>query len=129
MSLTPRLSRKLHDTLGSDAAEDLVSWMQERESYHGDLRAETQLGFAKLDARLGELRETMRADIAELRQQMEARSAELRLEMGLDRESSRVAMTDLRREIAQRSSDLIKWSFLFWVGAVGAIAALAGVLR
>jgi hypothetical protein len=25
--------------------------------------------------------------------------------------------------------DLIKWSFVFWVGAVGAIAALAGVLR
>jgi hypothetical protein len=27
------------------------------------------------------------------------------------------------------NGDLIKWSFVFWVGAVGAIAMLAGVLR
>jgi hypothetical protein len=35
----------------------------------------------------------------------------------------------LARKLEQRSADLMKWSFLFWVGAVGAIAALAGVLR
>jgi hypothetical protein len=32
-------------------------------------------------------------------------------------------------KLEQRTADLIKWSFVFWVGAVGAIAALAGVLR
>ena len=111
MSVTPRLSRKLHETLGNEAAEDLVSWMQERETHHGDLGAEMQFGFAKLETSLVELRETMRADIAELRQQVEVRAAEL------------------RQEMAQRASDLIKWSFLFWVGAVGAIAVLAGVLQ
>jgi hypothetical protein len=31
--------------------------------------------------------------------------------------------------IERRSSDLIKWSFAFWVGAVGAIAALAEALK
>lgn len=122
MSLTPRLSRKLHDTLGDEAAEDLVSWMQERESYHGDLRAEMRAGFAKLDARLGDLRETMRADIAEFRETTRADIAELRQQM-------EAGDAGLRQEMVQRSADLIKWSFLFWVGAVGAIAALAGVLR
>lgn len=89
MSVTPRLSRKLHETLGDEAAEDLVSWMEERDTKHGDLRG----------------------DIAELGHQM------------------RVMTAELRQEIAQRASELIKWSFVFWVGAVLAIAALAGVLR
>ncbi len=35
----------------------------------------------------------------------------------------------LEAKIEQRTADLMKWSFLFWVGAVAAIAALAGVLR
>jgi len=30
--------------------------------------------------------------------------------------------------VEKRSADLIKWSFVFWVGAVAAIAMLAGVL-
>jgi hypothetical protein len=30
--------------------------------------------------------------------------------------------------IEKRSADVIKWSFVFWVGAVAAIAMLAGVL-
>ena len=113
-----------------------MSWMQERESHHGDLRTEMQLGFARQDARMVELRETIRADIAELRQQMEARGADRERRWGSTGRTSRTTMADLRQEmadlrheIAQRASDLIKWSFLFWVGAVGAIAALAGVLR
>jgi hypothetical protein len=28
-----------------------------------------------------------------------------------------------------RFNDLLKWSFVFWVGAVGAVAALTGMLR
>jgi hypothetical protein len=63
MAITARLSHKLHQTLGDEAAEDLVNWMQ----------------------------------------QVDAQRAEF--------------------------GDLIKWSFVFWVGAVGAIAMLAGVLR
>lgn len=36
---------------------------------------------------------------------------------------------DIRVQVSQVKSDLIAWSFVFWVGAVGAIAALAGVLK
>ncbi|HYU09695.1 MAG TPA: hypothetical protein VEK77_09975 [Gemmatimonadales bacterium] len=41
----------------------------------------------------------------------------------------RQEMAGLETKLERRFGDLIKWSFVFWVGAVGAIAALAGVLR
>jgi len=53
----------------------------------------------------------LRAELAEFRQQMAA------MEMRLS------------GQIADVKSDLMKWSFVFWCGAVAAIAALAGVLR
>lgn len=122
MSVTPRLSRKLHETLGDDAAEDLVSWMQDRETHHGDLRAEMQVGFARVDARFSELRETLRGDIAELRQEMIAGNAALRHEITTGVAALRHAMSDTKAE-------LMKWSLLFWIGAVGAIAGLAFAVR
>ena len=61
--------------------------------------------------------EAMREDHRELR----ADFAELKQEM-------RVGFARLETVIEKRSADLIKWSFVFWVGAVAAIAMLAGVL-
>ena len=52
----------------------------------------------------------LRADIAELRQEMQ------------------VGFAALETRFERRFGDLIKWSFVFWVGAVAAIAMLAGVL-
>ena len=53
----------------------------------------------------------LRADIAELRQEMQ------------------VGFARLETRFERRFGDLIKWSFVFWVGAVGAIAMLARALR
>ena len=55
-------------------------------------------------------------------------------------DSIRAAIADLRQEVVKGlhavdkrietvKSDLIGWSFVFWVGAVTAIAVLAGVLK
>jgi hypothetical protein len=41
--------------------------------------------------------------------------------------SERIHQVELR--VAESKADLIRWSFVFWVGAVAAVAALAGVLR
>jgi hypothetical protein len=60
---------------------------------------------------LDQLRAEVRADIAELRQEMQ------------------VGFARLETRFERRFGDLIKWSFVFWVGAVAAIAMLAGVLR
>jgi hypothetical protein len=57
----------------------------------------------------------LRAELAEFRQQMATQMAAMEMRLGA--------------QIADVKSDLMKWSFLFWCGAVAAIAALAGVLR
>ena len=64
----------------------------------------------------------MRGDIAELRHAIAAEQAALRKDMAEGFGTLRVQLADVR-------ADLMKWSFAFWVGAVLAIAALAGVLR
>jgi hypothetical protein len=69
-----------------------------------ELRELNELNYARFDARFNELRHDMQAGFAQLESRIEAK-------------------------IEQRTADLMKWSFVFWVGAVGAIAVLAGVLR
>ena len=83
------------------------SGFAQTESGFAAVRQEMQSGFAGSDAKLAALHEEMRVGFSDLRQEM------ARLEARLER----------------RIGDLIKWSFVFWVGAVGAIAMLAGVLR
>lgn len=99
MSYSHRLSDSLRRALGEDAAEDMVSWMEDLEG-RADLRGD-----------MAELRQQVRDDIAGLRQEIR----------GVD--------AALRQEIAHAKYDLIKWSFVFWVSAVMSVAALARVLR
>jgi hypothetical protein len=125
MPVTPRLSRKLRQTLGEEAAEDLVNWMQQVDVQRAELRELHELTFARFDGRLAEARQEMRAELAE----MKAGFAELRQEMQRGLAELHQEMGRLETKLEQRTADLIKWSFVFWVGAVGAIAMLAGVLR
>ena len=90
------MSRKLQETLGVEAGEELVTWMSNVDD--------------------------LRADVAELRHAMDVRFSGL--ESRMDRLEGRIEAL-----IERRTADLLKWSFVFWVGAVGAIAALAGVLK
>lgn len=71
----------------------------------------------------------IRGDIAELKQMvlaMEANFKQSALAMEL-RLTEKIVALDAR--ISEKYAGLLKWSFVFWVGAVAAIAALAGVLR
>ena len=110
MAITPRLSRKLTKVLGEEA-EDLVTWMD------------------RVDPQRDESRETIRADIAELRQHTDAAMADLREEMRVGFATLRQEMALMEARFERRFSDLIKWSFVFWVSAVGAIAMLARALH
>ena len=97
------MSRKLQDALGVEAGEELVTWMSNVDD--------------------------LRADVAELRHEMDRRFTVVDARfVALE---SRMEQNTLRLEalIERRSADLIKWSFVFWVSAVGAIAALAGILK
>jgi len=62
--------------------------------------------------------ESVRGDLAELRHEMQ---------LGFAKVDARFAQ--LEKAIEARAADLIKWSFVFWVGAVAAIALLARALR
>ena len=96
MPVPSHVARKLREVLGTEAGEDLVTWMDETTA--------------------------VRADVAELRHEMQVGFA--RIEAHVDR-----TRADLATEIERSKADLMKWSFVFWCGAVAAIAALAGVLR
>ena len=139
MPIPTRLSRKLHQTLGEEAAEDLVNWMQQVDAQRAELRELNELNFSRFDVRLSQVAlrlNDLRAELAELRQEGTAGLAALRQELRQEMKETNQGLTDLGKDIAQmearlerRIGDLIKWSFVFWVGAVGAIAMLAGVLR
>ena len=100
MSFPAHLSKNLRRKLGEDAGGDLVTWLEE-------MRAEHEQRLARIEAME-----------ARLLQRMDDRFAKL---------DERLA--GLQVAIADSKAELMKWSFVFWVGAVGAIAALAGVLR
>lgn len=53
----------------------------------------------------------------------------LRGDVGELRHEMNVGFARIEALIERRSADLMKWSFVFWVSAVTAIAALAGVLK
>ena len=73
-----------------------------------------------------QLRASIHADFARFHQEMlsEIRGSEARL---VDRIHG--VETKLGDRIGDVRADLMKWSFVFWVGAVTAIATLAGVFR
>ena len=102
MPITPRLSQKLQQTLGGQEGAEFVNWMHQ------------------MDARVSDV--ATRGDLAELRHEMQTSFAELRQEM-------QVCFSQLETRLERRVGDLIKWSFVFWVGAVAAIAMLARALR
>jgi hypothetical protein len=129
MAITARLSHKLHQTLGDEAAEDLVNWMQQVDAQRAELRELNELNFSRVDARFAEARQATQVDLAELRHATHADVAQLRQEMKAGFAEVRQEMAHLETRLERRIGDLIKWSFVFWVGAVGAIAMLAGVLR
>jgi hypothetical protein len=118
MSVPQRLTRRLQQTLGAEAAEDLVNLLNGVELQRSELRA---------------FREGMRSEFAEFRVDMVKQTAATQQQMGELSAATQKQISDLSAAVStgleRVKADLLKWSFVFWVGAVGAIAGLAGVLR
>lgn len=66
----------------------------------------------------------LRAEFAEFRREMQVRFEAI--DTRFDRVDQRFQTLEMK--LADVKADLMRWSFVFWVGAVTAIAALAGVL-
>lgn len=162
MPIAAGLSRKLYDTLGHEDAEAMVDWMQHVETQRSELRELNDLNFARVDSRFGEARTELDARFGDLRAEMDLRFAQvdarldamrteldsrfgaLRAEMDLRfarvdtrfaelRDEMHTGFATLESKIDRRFADLIKWSFVFWVGStvtlVAALAALGRLVR
>jgi hypothetical protein len=104
--------------MGDEAADDLVTWMMVVDSNRSELRELIEAYNGRMDVRFEAYELRMDARFAA----NDARFAafESRLDTGL---------AHLEARMERRFADLLKWSFVFWVGAVGAVAALAGALK
>lgn len=110
MAVPARLTRKLRDVLGTEAAEDMMTLIEKLDSQRNDL---------------AEFREQILAAVQSSERALIDRihGVEVRLTERIGKVES-----GLSERIGNVKADLMKWSFLFWVGAVAAIAMLAGVL-
>jgi len=116
------LYEKLKPKLGEEEARSLLEYVTSTV----EQRAATK---ADLERNAGELREEIRRVEGELREEIRRVEGELREEIrrveGELREEIRRVEGKLREEMHSMRADLIKWSFVFWAGAV---AALSGIL-
>src|SRR5213080_1322111 len=132
MPVTAKLSRKFYDTFGDEIATELVEWFNQVDAtYRGDLRELNELNFGRFDAKLEQR-------VAELDAKIEQRVAELdaKIEQRYTQLDAKVdqRMAELRKDLADMKSDLVRWMFMFWaptaLGVVGtALSVVALLLR
>ena len=104
MSVPPRLASKLNETLGVEAAGDLVTWLDELRSQH----AETRADFAELRQEMLAIEMRLRERTASELHALEVRLGE-RLDGRMKTLSDELHVVD--NKIERRFSDLILWSF------------------
>src|SRR5262245_26285480 len=101
MAVSTRVVRAIEQTLGDDAGDEAVNWMREMEANDISIAERMDRSFqvfqAQIDARFEKAEARLDARFAEFHRIISA-------------------------EINSRFNDLLKWSFVFWAGAVGAIA-------
>jgi chromosome segregation ATPase len=95
---TPKLPLKLHERLGDEAMTELLTLF-------GDLGAESRAAYQEL------------------------RDAVNRVERGLSDVKQEIAnlkqqIADFKSQIVSVQGELIKWTFLFWLGTIGIVLLL-----
>ncbi len=111
MPVTAKLSRKFYEQFGDDIAGELVDWFNAVDlTYQTQLREMNDLNWERFKATLLAEGAAIRS---ELRGELRAGLAELRTEMG-----------GLRTETATMRSELHKWMFIYWSGAVVGLGGL-----
>ena len=134
-----RFERRLSEevsTLRVEMARLGADLRQEITLVRSDLRGEMATLGSDLRAEMATLGSDLRAEMAalgsDLRAEMAALGSNLRGEMAtlgsdLRREIATVG-SDVRQEIGNQKFDLLKWSFLFWIGQVVAMAGIVTLL-
>jgi len=109
------LGLRLLTQLGPDACEDLRNALEEGQ--HDMLSVASERFEQRLIAVSAELRAEIGRARSELRQEMTTMDAGIRVALTEGLSKIRVEMTDMR-------VDVLRWSFLFWIGQVAATATL-----
>jgi dsDNA-specific endonuclease/ATPase MutS2 len=131
-----QLYDKLKPKLGAEEARELLEYVEtaveSRAASKADLRQATTEFRGDLQQVATELRGEIQHVTTELRGEIQQVATELRgeIQQGLSasraeflRELTRVETT-LRKEVQEGRAELLKWSFVFWVGNVAAMAGI-----
>ncbi len=142
MPVSATLSHKILETFGEKAAKDMVDWMNRIDSARSELRDLNEANarlvdakFERIDARFERVDarfEAIEGRLEKIDAKFEGVDARFdKLEGRVDLRFSQLeqSIAALQIKIEQRTADLMKWSFMFWLGAVGTIAILAGLLN
>src|SRR5258707_8818890 len=116
---TPDLGPRLRLRLGPDATEDLSDAFEEVQN--DMLTITTERFEGRLVAVSAELQAELFRTQCQLRQEMAVGDAALRITL-LE------GLANIRTEMAGLRADVLRWPFLFWVGQLGAIAAMLAYL-
>ena len=107
--------------------------MQRVDTQRAELRELNELNFARIDSRFQlvdsrftEQRQAIDALRGEFRNELRAGISGLRMEMHDGLAEVKVALAGVESKIDRRFADLVKWSFLFWCGAVAAAMLARG---
>ena len=117
-----RLSRKLNEVLGNEAADAMIDWLNESDTRYGELRQEIAL-----------FRQEVRADFAELRQEIDVKFATVDARFATLIGSTDAKFAAAEAAAARRHEEFMRWTIGFWVVSlatlVGAIVGLSRVLH
>lgn len=117
MATTPRLPLKLHERLGDEAMTELLTMFT-------DLGAESRAEFQELRAADARLEARMEAGFADVRQEIADVREDLEQQIANLRADLKQQIADLRPQIVSVQGELIKWTFLFWLGTIGIVLLL-----
>ncbi|HEY3043511.1 MAG TPA: hypothetical protein VGJ39_05785 [Vicinamibacterales bacterium] len=113
----------LQERLGTEGASDLAERFDTaRARWSDDV---LNLSLDRFERRLVETTAGLRIDIARETGALRGEIAALRTEVKVEMQEG---FASIRQEMATNRFELLKWSFLFWVGQVFAIVALVGAL-
>ena len=113
----------LQERLGAEGTSDLVRLLNMAEAEWSDNvlnRSQDRFERRVVDVAAG-----VRVDVAREAAALQGDVAGLRTEMKVGIQEG---VASIRQELATSRVELLKWSFLFWVGQVFAIVALVGAM-
>lgn len=103
--------------------------MGQVEANRSELRDLMEAWAARTDGRFDALIARTDARFAEQQHWMDLRFADVQLRLVDQDQKSEVRFSRLETRIERRFGDLMKWSFLFWCGGIGAMVTLVRLLR